>query len=144
MRAAAYQRLELASCCICGPRASSMKRAGFAGDSRAKKKSGPRPIQAVPAFRSLASNVVVIASSSAGLADLASAMSCGAVDLSAARLGIEKGRARTAAQQIWIAALWMVVRIVARIVLRVAMRTRVTPLARCIITLNWLGVESVF
>jgi hypothetical protein len=38
----------------------------------------------------------------------------------------------------------MVVRIVARSVLGVAMRTRVAPLARCIISLNWLGGESAF
>ena len=117
-----------------------MNRAGFEDDSTAKKKSGPRPIQAVPAVRSLASNVVVIASRSVGLADLASAMSCGAVDLSAAWVEIEKGSVRTTAQQTWIAAL----RVVARSVLGVAMRTRVAPLARCIITLNWLGVESAF
>src|SRR5271165_946676 len=135
MRLTAYQRLELASCCICGPGASSMKRAGFADDSMAKKKSGPRPIQAVPAFRSLASNVVVMASRSVGLGDLASAMSCGAVDLSAARLGIGKGSVRKVAKQRWIAAL----RVVVRRVLGVAMRTRVAPLARCIITLNVAG-----
>src|SRR5271154_5706570 len=128
MRPTAYQRLELASCCICGPGASSMKRAGFADDSMAKKKSGPRPVQAVPAFRSLASNVVAIASRSVGLADLASAMSCGAVDLSAAWVGIEQGSARTAAQLTWIAALRMVV----RSVLDVTMRTRV---------LLWLGAS---
>src|SRR5271155_370341 len=121
MRAAAYQRLELASCCICGPGASSMNRAGFADDSMGKKKSGPRAIQAMPAVRSLASNVVVIASRSVGLADLARAMSCGAVDFSAAWLGIEKGSVRTAAQLTWIAA----VRMGGRSVLDVTMRTRV-------------------
>ena len=104
-----------------------MNRAGFEDDSTAKKKSGPRPIQAVPSFRFLASNVVVIASRSVGLADLARAMSCGAVDLSAAWVGIEKGSARTAAQLTWIAALRMVVRIVARSLFGVAMRTRVAP-----------------
>jgi hypothetical protein len=38
----------------------------------------------------------------------------------------------------------MVVRIVTQGLFGVVMRTRVAPLARCIITLNWLGVESAF
>jgi len=66
------------------------------------------------------------------------------VDFSAAWVGLEKRSVRRAAQQTWIAALRMVVRIVAQGLFGVVMRTRVAPLARCIITLNWLGVESAF
>src|SRR5215468_2633105 len=83
MRAAAYHRWELATCCIWGPGASSMISVGFEGASVAKKKSGPWPSHAVPLRKSLASMLVLMASSRAGLLELASAISRSAVSLSA-------------------------------------------------------------
>src|ERR1022692_2087872 len=71
-----------------------MKSAGFEGASLAKKKSGPRAIQAVPSFRSLASKLAVIASRRLGLFDLASSMSCVALDFSVATAGAISNRTR--------------------------------------------------
>src|SRR5260370_10787500 len=84
MRAGAYQRVEPANCCNCGPGAPSMTSDGCEGASVAKKKSGPRPAQAVPSLRSLGSKVAVMASRKLGLFDLASSINCGAVNFSSA------------------------------------------------------------
>src|SRR5262245_59880291 len=84
MRAAAYHRPEPASGCITGPAVSSMISCGLAVASTTKKKSGPRPAQAVPSFKSLASNVVVIASCSFALDAFVRSVSCAAFILSAA------------------------------------------------------------
>src|SRR5450432_1916694 len=83
MRAAAYQRSEPDRCCICGPGVSSMTSSGCAVASVAKKKSGPRPAQAVPSFSSLASKLAVIASRRPPLLDLARSINCGADSFSA-------------------------------------------------------------
>src|SRR6266446_5307803 len=83
MRAGAYQRVEPANCCNCGPGASSMTSDGCEGASVVKKKSGPRPAQAVPSLRSLGSKVDAMASRRVGLLDLASSISFGAVNFSA-------------------------------------------------------------
>src|ERR1700730_3516692 len=64
-----------------------MTRDGCEGASMAKKKSGPRPTQAVPSFRSLALKVAVIASRRPARLDLASSINCGAVIFSAAIAG---------------------------------------------------------
>src|SRR5260221_13700335 len=74
MRAAAYQRSELARDRSCGPGAPSIKSCGLEFDSRAKKKSGPWPAQAVPSLRSLASKVAVMAVCKAEPGDFASSM----------------------------------------------------------------------
>src|SRR5258707_15839802 len=86
MRAAAYQRSELARDRSWGPGAPSIKSCGLEFDSRAKKKSGPWPAQAVPSLSSLASKVAVIASRRAGPGIFASSMSWGAGDFSAAKV----------------------------------------------------------
>src|SRR6516162_3205498 len=86
MRAAAYHRFVPASLCIRGPADPSTSSSGSVCASTAKKKSGPRPAQAVPCCRSLASKVEVIASRSLGLAAFASSTSCEALDFSAAEV----------------------------------------------------------
>src|SRR5262245_48324793 len=83
MRADAYQRFEPASGCIVGPAESSIINCGLLATSNAKKKSGPRPTQAVPSCKSFASKVVVIASCNLGPAVLVSSTSCVAFILSA-------------------------------------------------------------
>ena len=112
-----------------------MKSVGFEAAWTAKKKSEPRPVQAMPLLMSGASKVARIASCRAGLLELAKAMSCGAVDFSAAWVWIEKAIVRRAANQNWIA----VLRTVVRGVFGVAVRTRWLLLARCIITLLVAG-----
>src|SRR5215472_7956737 len=85
MRAAAYHASDPAKGCIGGPGASSIRSSGREEASTAKKKSGPWPTHAVPSCSSLVLKVEVIASWSAGLADLASAMSWVAFIFSAAK-----------------------------------------------------------
>jgi hypothetical protein len=78
---------EFANDFISGRGAASISSCGFDLDSTAKKKSGPRPAQAVPSFNSLASKVVVIASRNPGPGVFASSISWVAVDFSAASAG---------------------------------------------------------
>src|ERR1700730_15859247 len=96
MLAGVYHRSEPDRCCICGPEASSMTREGCEGASMAKKKSGPRPAQAVPSFRSLPLKVAVIASRRPAGLDLASAINCGAFIFSAAIAGASRQSDRRA------------------------------------------------
>ena len=84
MWAAAYQRSEPASCCICGPGTSSITSDGWACASVAKKKSEPRPAHAVPSLRSLASKLSAIALRRPALPDFARSINCGADIFSAA------------------------------------------------------------
>src|ERR1700720_1098327 len=88
MRALAYHRSDLPSWRICGPGASSMKSAGLEVAWTAKKKSGPRPVQAMPLLMSFGSKVARMASCRSGLLEVAGALSCGAVDFSAASEGM--------------------------------------------------------
>src|SRR5712692_6625794 len=85
MRAGAYQKSEPAKCCMGGPETPSITSDGWEGASTAKKKSGPRPAQAVPSLRSLASKLAEIASRRPPLLDLARSISCGADLFSAAK-----------------------------------------------------------
>src|SRR6266849_9300347 len=84
MRAGAYQKSEPAKCCMGGPETPSITSDGWEGASTAKKKSGPRPAQAVPSLRSLASKLAEIASRRPALLDLARSISCWADFFSAA------------------------------------------------------------
>src|SRR6266852_1222621 len=84
MCAGAYQKSEPVRCCIDNPEAPSITSDGCEGDWTAKKKSGPRPAQAVPSIRSLASKLAVIASRRPALLDFARSISCGADLFSAA------------------------------------------------------------
>ena len=76
MCAGAYQKSESARCCNGGPEALSITSEGWEGDWTAKKKSGPRPAQAVPSFRSLASKLAAIASCRPPMLDFARSISC--------------------------------------------------------------------
>src|SRR5690242_4733244 len=84
MCADAYQKSESARCCIGVDEALSITSDGCEAACVAKKKSAPRPAQAVPSAKSLAVKVVAIASRKPELLDLARSISCGADLLSAA------------------------------------------------------------
>src|SRR5579859_1644476 len=84
MCAFAYQSCASGTCVIAGPAASSIISVGAEAASTAKKNSGPRPIHAVPSFRSLASKLASMAARSSGLCDLASSINSGAVRFCAA------------------------------------------------------------
>src|SRR5260370_8920281 len=98
MRAGAYQRVEPANRCNCGPGAPSMTSDGCEDASVAKKKSGPRPAHAVPSLRSLGSKVAVMASRRLGLLDLASSINWGAVNFSAASADVTRASEQSASR----------------------------------------------
>src|ERR1017187_5830701 len=82
--------------CIGRAAASSITSEGADADSMAKKNCGPRPAQAVPAFRSFASKLALMAPLKPELCECARAINSGAVSLSAAHAF--KARLNTAAR----------------------------------------------